>query len=59
VVEVIHSPWVVLTMVGGGMPLKGAKVDLTVISSGDSPQLHAKGFMGRSRKWGYQKEIKK
>ena len=24
----------------------------------DSPQLHAKGFVGRRRKWGYQKEIK-
>jgi len=25
----------------------------------NSSQLHAKGFVGRRRKWGYQKEIKK
>ena len=26
--------------------------------SSDSPQLHAKGFVERRRKWEYQKEIK-
>jgi len=32
--------------------------DQQVERSSDSPQLHAKGFVGRRRKWRYQKEIK-
>ena len=45
-----------------GITLKGAKGQLAVTSKfkggGDSSQLHAKEFVGRRRKWGYQKEIK-
>jgi len=33
--------------------------DKQVERGGDSSQLCAKGFMGRRRKWEYQKEIKK
>jgi len=33
--------------------------DKQVERSGDSSELHAKGFVGRRRKWGYQKEIKR
>ena len=32
--------------------------DQQVEMGSDSSQLHAKGFVGRRRKWGYQKEIK-
>jgi len=33
--------------------------DKQVEIDSDSSQLHIKGFVGRRRKWGYQKEIKK
>jgi len=33
--------------------------DKQVERGGDSSQLHTKGFVGRRRKWGYQKEIKR
>ena len=33
--------------------------DKQVERGGDSSQLRAKGFVGRRRKWGYQKEIKR
>jgi len=32
--------------------------DKQVERGGDSSQLHAKGFVGRRSRWGYQKKIK-
>jgi len=44
------------------MMLKGDKRDVYCdkqVEKAMTAQLHAKGFVGRNRKWGYQKEIKK